>query len=71
MPSTMRAADSVQTTVRLRSVVSSAMRRRPVRSRRVTAPVPWTSIAMSSPMTKSTSEPSVVRQKVKASGDRL
>ena len=63
-PSTTRAADSRQTTIRSASGVSSARRRRPVRSRRVTAPVAFTSTAAVSPTTKSTSEPSTVRQNV-------
>ena len=70
MPSTTRAADSRQTTIRWASGVSAASRRRPVRSRRITAWVAFTSIAAVSPTTKSTSEPSAVRQNVSGRGSR-
>ena len=71
MPSTIRGADSPHTTMRLRNGTSSASRRSPTRSRRATAPTAFTSIATLSPTTKSTSEPSAVRQKVSGRASRV
>ena len=71
MPSTIRGADSPHTTMRLRNGTSSASRRSPTRSRRATAPAAFTSIATLSPTTKSTSEPSAVRQKVSGRASRV
>ena len=71
MPATIRGADSLHTTMRLRNGTSSASRRSPVRSRGATEPVAFTSIATLSPTTKSTSEPSVVLQNVSGRASRL
>ena len=70
MPSMIRGADSLQTTMRLRNRTSSASRRSPVRSRGATAALAFTSIAKLSSTTKSTSEPSVVRQNVRGRASR-